>query len=76
MNNTILSMKGIRKTFSGVAVLDEVELNLNEGECLGLLGSNGAGKSTLIKILSGIYSKDKGNIFISNYSISIPQLGN
>ena len=38
MNNTILSMKGIRKTFSGVAVLDEVELNLNEGECLGLLG--------------------------------------
>ena len=50
MNNTLLSMKGIRKTFSGVAVLDEVELSLNEGECLGLLGSNGAGKSTLIKI--------------------------
>ena len=71
MNNTILSMKGIRKTFSGVAVLDEVELNLNEGECLGLLGSNGAGKSTLIKILSGIYSKDKGNIFISNNEVFI-----
>ena len=71
MNNTLLSMKGIRKTFSGVAVLDEVELNLNEGECLGLLGSNGAGKSTLIKILSGIYSKDKGNIFISNNEVFI-----
>ena len=71
MNNTLLSMKGIRKTFSGVAVLDEVELNLNEGECLGLLGSNGAGKSTLIKILSGIYSKDKGNIFISNNEVII-----
>ena len=66
MNKSILSMKDIRKTFSGVAVLDEVELNLNEGECLGLLGSNGAGKSTLIKILSGIYSKDKGTISISN----------
>ena len=52
MDNLILSMTDIRKTFSGVAVLDEVELNLNEGECLGLLGSNGAGKSTLIKIIS------------------------
>ena len=71
MNNTLLSMNGIRKTFSGVAVLDEVELKLNEGECLGLLGSNGAGKSTLIKILSGIYSKDKGSIFISNDEVSI-----
>ena len=71
MNNTLLSMKGIRKTFSGVAVLDEVELNLHEGECLGLLGSNGAGKSTLIKILSGIYSKDKGSIFISNNEVFI-----
>ena len=71
MDNLILSMTDIRKTFSGVAVLDEVELNLNEGECLGLLGSNGAGKSTLIKILSGIYSKDKGTISISNKVVNI-----
>ena len=71
MNNSILSMTDIRKTFSGVAVLDEVELNLNQGECLGLLGSNGAGKSTLIKILSGIYSKDKGKISISNKEVNI-----
>ena len=71
MNKSILSMKDIRKTFSGVAVLDEVELNLNEGECLGLLGSNGAGKSTLIKILSGIYSKDKGTISILNKEVNI-----
>ena len=41
MNNTLLSMKGIRKTFSGVAVLDEVELKLNEGECLGLFRNGG-----------------------------------
>ena len=66
MSKSILSMTDIRKTFSGVAVLDEVKLDLNEGECLGLLGSNGAGKSTLIKILSGIYSKDKGTISILN----------
>ena len=71
MNKSILSMKNVRKTFSGVAVLDEVELNLNEGECLGLLGSNGAGKSTLIKILSGIYSKDKGTISILNKEVNI-----
>ena len=42
MSKSILSMTDIRKTFSGVAVLDEVKLDLNEGECLGLLGSNGA----------------------------------
>ena len=71
MSKSILSMTDIRKTFSGVAVLDEVKLDLNEGECLGLLGSNGAGKSTLIKILSGIYSKDKGTISISNKVVNI-----
>ena len=76
MNKSILSMKDIRKTFSGVAVLDEVELNLNEGECLGLLGSNGAGKSTLIKILSGIYSKDKGTISILNKEVNIKNSSN
>ena len=71
MSKSILSMTDIRKTFSGVAVLDEVKLDLNEGECLGLLGSNGAGKSTLIKILSEIYSKDKGTISISNKVVNI-----
>ena len=69
MNKLILSMSGIRKTFSNVAVLDNIQLQLHEGECLGLLGSNGAGKSTLIKILSGIYSKDQGNIFINNKEV-------
>ena len=71
MNNPILAMNGIRKTFSGVAVLDNVNLDLKKGECLGLLGSNGAGKSTLIKILSGVYSKDKGNIIIDNFDVKV-----
>ena len=71
MNSSILQMSGIRKTFSGVAVLDDVMLSLNAGECIGLLGSNGAGKSTLIKILSGIYSKDQGKIKINNKEVSI-----
>ena len=46
-------MKNITKNFPGVLALDDVSINLNKGEVLGLLGENGAGKATLIKILSG-----------------------
>ena len=60
----LLQMKGITKQFPGVLALDNVDLELNAGEILGLLGENGAGKSTLIKILSGAYCQDSGEIFI------------
>lgn len=62
MGNVILSMKNIQKTFSGVVALKNAELDLNEGEVVALMGENGAGKSTLMKILTGIYSKDSGEI--------------
>ena len=55
-------MRGIRKSFPGVVALDGVELSLRGGEVHVLLGENGAGKSTLIKILSGAYRKDAGEI--------------
>jgi ribose transport system ATP-binding protein len=55
-------MRGIRKSFPGVVALDGVELSLRAGEVHVLLGENGAGKSTLIKILSGAYRKDAGEI--------------
>lgn len=63
-NGPILFMEGISKAFPGVQALDEVNVDLRAGEVNVLLGENGAGKSTLIKILSGAYQKDKGNIYL------------
>ena len=62
MGDLILSMKGITKSFSGVAALKNAALDLRAGEVVALMGENGAGKSTLMKILTGIYSKDSGEI--------------
>ena len=55
MNNTILEMRGIRKTFPGVVALDNVNLKVRSGEIHAIVGENGAGKSTLMKVLSGVY---------------------
>ena len=61
---SILAMKGIYKAFPGIVAVDRVDLSLEKGEVLALVGENGAGKSTLIKILSGAYPKDGGTIEI------------
>ncbi len=55
MTNTILEMRGIRKTFPGVVALDNVNLRVRSGEIHAIVGENGAGKSTLMKVLSGVY---------------------
>lgn len=65
----LLSMQSINKSFFGVKVLKDVNFDLHGGEVHILLGENGAGKSTLIKILSGAYSLDSGEIFIENEKI-------
>lgn len=67
----LLEMKGIGKTFPGVKALEGVNLTIREGQVHALLGENGAGKSTLIKILSGAYSKDEGEIFFEGKPVEI-----
>jgi ribose transport system ATP-binding protein len=60
----LLDMKGIVKVFNDSRVLDNVDFSVKHGEIHALMGENGAGKSTLIKILTGVYPKDGGEIFI------------
>ena len=67
----VLEMRGIRKAFPGVVALDGVDLTLQAGEVHMLLGENGAGKSTLMKILSGAYRKDAGEILINGTRVEI-----
>jgi len=64
MDEKIVSMRGICKNFPGVKALDNVEFELRAGEVMALLGENGAGKSTLMKILSGVYTRDSGEMEI------------
>jgi ribose transport system ATP-binding protein len=67
----LVEMKGIVKTFPGVRALDHVDFSLRPGEVHMLLGENGAGKSTLIKILSGAYTRDAGDIFVRGRRVEI-----
>ena len=60
----MIEFKHITKTFFSNKALDDVSFKAYSGEILALLGQNGAGKSTLMKILSGVYKKDEGQIFI------------
>lgn len=63
-DRTVLKMRNIHKSFPGVRALQAVDFTLCEGEIHALMGENGAGKSTLIKVLTGVYTKDEGEIFI------------
>jgi len=71
VNDFILKMVNITKRFPGVIALDRVSFDLRKGEIHVLLGENGAGKSTLIKIISGAYKKDEGEIYIDGQKIEI-----
>ncbi|MFN3660798.1 MAG: ATP-binding cassette domain-containing protein, partial [Brevinematales bacterium] len=58
----LVEMKDVSIAFGGIKAVDDVSIDLRPGEVVGLLGHNGAGKSTLIKILSGAYRPDSGEI--------------
>lgn len=67
----MLLMKNISKSFNGIKVLDSVDFSVNKGEVHALIGGNGAGKSTLMKILTGVYTLDQGEIYIEREKVSI-----
>lgn len=72
MDEILVSMKGIDKSFPGVRALDQCQFELRAGEVHALVGENGAGKSTLMKVLSGIYAKDAGQILFKGKEVEIP----
>ena len=62
---------GICKRFDGISVLKNVDLRIHYGEVHALMGENGAGKSTLIKIITGVYTKDEGDIYVDGNPVKI-----
>jgi D-xylose transport system ATP-binding protein len=67
----LVEMRNMRISFGGIHAVDDVSVDLHPGEVVGLLGHNGAGKSTLIKILSGAYAADSGEIYIEGEKATI-----
>ena len=68
---TILSMKNITKIYPGVVALDDVSIDIEEGELMAICGENGAGKSTLLKILAGAINKTAGTIYFQGKKVDI-----
>ncbi|MGJ8616406.1 MAG: ATP-binding cassette domain-containing protein [Sulfitobacter sp.] len=71
MSTPLVEMKNVSIAFGGVRAVDNVSIELHAGEVVGLLGHNGAGKSTLIKMLSGAYKMDSGEIWIEGKRATI-----
>ena len=71
LRDELLTMRHIKKQFPGVLALNDVDFTLRRGEIHALMGENGAGKSTLIKILTGVYQMDAGEVNIEGSRVSI-----
>jgi ribose transport system ATP-binding protein len=71
MNEVVLDVRDVSKSFPGVQALDKINLKVHGHEIVGLVGENGAGKSTLLKILIGAYEPDEGEILIRGQSARI-----
>ena len=68
-NEAVLSVRNIRKSFSGIKVLDDVSFDIGAGSITALVGSNGAGKSTLVNLLTGVFAPDAGEIRLAGKDI-------
>jgi D-xylose transport system ATP-binding protein len=71
MTAPLVEMRDISIAFGGIKAVDHASIDLFPGEVVGLLGHNGAGKSTLIKVLSGAYKRDAGQIFVNGNEVAI-----
>ena len=69
--DVLVECKGLKKSYGKIPVIKELNLSLERGRIIGILGPNGSGKTTLIKILAGILNKNAGEVTISGKSIGI-----
>jgi len=69
MADPMLEVRGLTKRFGGLTAVDRMDMQIFPGEVVGLLGDNGAGKSTLIKMVSGVYHPDEGQIFFQGREV-------
>ena len=70
-NVELLKCEGINKWYGNLHALKDVDMSINKGEVIGLIGDNGAGKSTLIKIICGVHKLDKGSVHFEGNQVSI-----
>ena len=70
-DNLVLEAKSVSKFFGTITALQSVDLHLNKGEVLGVVGDNGAGKSTLMKVLSGLYKPSEGSLFFDQEKVTL-----
>jgi sodium transport system ATP-binding protein len=66
MSTTLLSIRGVTKSFAEVEALKKIDLDIHSGEIVGLVGSNGAGKTTLLRLMAGVYKPSNGRVELSN----------
>lgn len=65
----VLRLRNISKRFGAVTALDDISIELNQGETVGIVGDNGAGKSTLLKIMSGVHQQDSGTVEVDGQQV-------
>jgi branched-chain amino acid transport system ATP-binding protein len=69
-STVVLETRGLKKSFGGVKVIDDLSIRLNEGEALGIVGPNGAGKTTLFNLITGVYRPDDGRVLFNGKDVT------